>query len=107
MRVMLENDVLPIVNENDTVSITELMFTDNDELSGLITKMMKSDMLIILSNVDGMYDGNPCDESSHLIPVISPEEDVSNYVQKKKSINILLIKYCLLLLNMLMKMEIN
>ena len=36
MTVMLENDVLPIVNENDTVSVTELMFTDNDELSGLI-----------------------------------------------------------------------
>ena len=41
MRVMLENGVLPIVNENDTVSVTELMFTDNDELSGLIAQMMK------------------------------------------------------------------
>ena len=38
MTVMLENDVLPIVNENDTVSVTELMFTDNDELSGLIAQ---------------------------------------------------------------------
>lgn len=36
MKVMLENDVIPIVNENDTVSVTELMFTDNDELSGLL-----------------------------------------------------------------------
>ena len=50
MRVMLENRVLPIVNENDTVSITELMFTDNDELSGLIAEMTKSQCLIILSN---------------------------------------------------------
>ena len=40
MTVMLENNVLPIVNENDTVSVTELMFTDNDELSGLIAQMM-------------------------------------------------------------------
>ena len=42
MTVMLENDVLPIVNENDTVSVTELMFTDNDELSGLIAQQIPS-----------------------------------------------------------------
>ena len=53
MRVMLENGVLPIVNENDTVSVTELMFTDNDELSGLIAQMMQADTLILLSNIDG------------------------------------------------------
>ena len=47
MTVMLENNVLPIVNENDTVSVTELMFTDNDELSGLIAQMMKADTLIL------------------------------------------------------------
>ena len=40
MEVMLENKVIPIVNENDTISVTELMFTDNDELSGLIATMM-------------------------------------------------------------------
>ena len=40
MGVMLENGVIPVVNENDTVSVTELMFTDNDELSGLIATMM-------------------------------------------------------------------
>ena len=40
MTVMLENGVIPIVNENDTISVTELMFTDNDELSGLIASMM-------------------------------------------------------------------
>ena len=46
MQVMLENGVLPIVNENDTVSVTELMFTDNDELSGLIAQMMQADTLV-------------------------------------------------------------
>ena len=56
---MLENNVLPIVNENDTISINELMFTDNDELSGLISSMMDCDSLIILSNVDGIYNGVP------------------------------------------------
>lgn len=68
MEVMLENGVLPIVNENDTVCITELMFTDNDELSGLIAQMMKADTLILLTNVDGIYNGDPCElihASSH------------------------------------------
>ena len=59
MRVMLENGVLPIVNENDTVCVTELMFTDNDELSGLIAQMMEADTLILLSNIDGIFTGNP------------------------------------------------
>ena len=59
MTVMLENDVLPIVNENDTVSVTELMFTDNDELSGLIAQMMEADTLILLSNIDGSSTATP------------------------------------------------
>ena len=52
---MLENNVIPIVNENDTISVSELMFTDNDELSGLIASMMDTQALIILSNIDGIY----------------------------------------------------
>ena len=67
MEVMLQNQVIPIVNENDTISVTELMFTDNDELSGLIATMMNADALIILSNIDGIYDGNPKDATSHVI----------------------------------------
>ena len=55
MTVMLENNVIPIVNENDTISVSELMFTDNDELSGLIASMMDAQALIILSNIDGIY----------------------------------------------------
>jgi len=56
---LIENKVIPIVNENDTISVTELMFTDNDELSGLIASMEDSEALIILSNIDGIYDGSP------------------------------------------------
>lgn len=84
-RVMLENNVLPIVNENDTVSITELMFTDNDELSGLIAKMTNSQMLIILSNIDGIYTGNPADPESRLISIVKPGKDLSDYIQAAKS----------------------
>ena len=67
MQVMLENGVIPIVNENDAVSVTELMFTDNDELSGLIATMMGMEALIILSNVDGIYNGSPSDCDSAVI----------------------------------------
>ena len=85
MTVMLENGVLPIVNENDTVSVTELMFTDNDELSGLIAQMMKADTLILLSNIDGIYDGNPDDPKSQLIRQVEPNRDLSEYIQPEKS----------------------
>ena len=75
MQVMLENGVLPIVNENDTVSVTELMFTDNDELSGLIAQMMKADTLVLLSNIDGIS----------LIEEVAPGTDLSAYIQTEKS----------------------
>ena len=71
---LLEHGVVPVVNENDTISVTELMFTDNDELSGLIASMMDMDALVILTNVDGVYDGSPNDPSSKLIPVIKHGE---------------------------------
>ena len=85
MRVMLENGVLPIVNENDTVSVTELMFTDNDELSGLIAQMMKADSLILLSNIDGIYTGNPDDPQSELIHEVPHGTDLSQYLQSSRS----------------------
>ncbi|MBQ9672232.1 MAG: glutamate 5-kinase [Prevotella sp.] len=85
MRVMLENGVLPIVNENDTVSVTELMFTDNDELSGLIAQMMQADTLVLLSNIDGIYTGNPSDPASQLIKEVAPGTDLSQYIQTEKS----------------------
>ncbi|MBQ3752318.1 MAG: glutamate 5-kinase [Prevotella sp.] len=85
MTVMLENNVLPIVNENDTVSVTELMFTDNDELSGLIAQMMKADTLVLLSNIDGIYTGNPSDPQSRLIKEVAPNTDLTEYIQTEKS----------------------
>lgn len=85
MTVMLDHGVIPIVNENDTVCITELMFTDNDELSGLIAQMMCADTLIILSNIDGIYNGHPDDPTSEVIREVSAGEDISKYIQKEKS----------------------
>ena len=83
---MLENQVLPIVNENDTISINELMFTDNDELSGLISSMMDCKSLIILSNVDGVYTGAPGYTGTELITRIEKDsEDLDKYISTAKS----------------------
>lgn len=85
MSVMLENGVIPIVNENDTISVSELMFTDNDELSGLIASMMDTQALIILSNIDGIYNGAPSDAASEVIREIGQGKDLSAYIQASKS----------------------
>ncbi len=85
IEVMLRRGVLPIVNENDTVSITELMFTDNDELSGLVAGMTGAEALIILTNVDGLYDGAPDDPASKIIPRVKPGEEVEGFLSTVKS----------------------
>lgn len=85
MTVMLEHGVIPVVNENDTISVTELMFTDNDELSGLIASMMDADTLIILSNIDGIYNGSPAEPNSQVIREIGQKMDLTNYIQTNKS----------------------
>ena len=85
MTVMLENGVIPIVNENDTISVSELMFTDNDELSGLIASMMDAQVLIILSNIDGIYDGSPSDPASQVIRRVAPGRDLSQYIDTARS----------------------
>ena len=85
MERLLQWNVLPIVNENDTVSVTELMFTDNDELSGLIAQMMDADTLILLSNIDGIYNGHPDDPQSEIIRCVAPGTDLSQYIKVEKS----------------------
>ncbi|MCL1933943.1 MAG: glutamate 5-kinase [Candidatus Azobacteroides sp.] len=83
--VMLENKVIPIMNENDTIAVTELMFTDNDELSGMIAAMMNAEALIILSNVDGIYNGKPGHSGPEVIREIDIDKDISAYIQVTKS----------------------
>ncbi len=53
---LFREEIVPVMNENDFVCVEELMFSDNDELAGLISKMLFADKFIILSNVDGVYD---------------------------------------------------
>lgn len=71
---LLRDRVVPVVNENDVVAITELMFTDNDELAGLVAAMTNADGLVILSSVKGVFDGPPEDPKSNVIKSIDPHE---------------------------------
>lgn len=83
---LLENKVIPIVNENDTISVTELMFTDNDELSGLIASMVNSEALILLSNVDGVYSAHPNDKNARLIEQINIyDKEPKNAISSERS----------------------
>ena len=83
---LLDYDAIPLINENDTVSVQELMttFGDNDRLAALVTNLLQAELLIILSDVDGVYDGDPQSEGTTLIPMISEiGETVRNYVRDK------------------------
>ena len=67
---LLAHGITPIVNENDSVAIDELKFGDNDRLSALVAGLVGADLLIILTDVDGVYDGDPKLPSTSLIPLI-------------------------------------
>jgi glutamate 5-kinase len=56
---LLQNKVIPIINENDTIATEELVFGDNDQLSAYVTNHFDADLLIILSDIEGYYDKNP------------------------------------------------
>ena len=86
IRVMLENGVVPIVNENDTVAVTELMFTDNDELSGLLSTMIGAEALVLLTNVDGICNGMPGAPGVEVIREIAPgQRDLPDCIRDAKS----------------------
>ena len=59
VETLLKNKVLPIINENDTTAVKELVFGDNDQLSAHVTYYFDADMLVILSDIDAYYDENP------------------------------------------------
>jgi glutamate 5-kinase len=70
--VLLESAIIPIVNENDTVAVDEMKFGDNDHLSALVATLLGADILVILSDVDGVYDQDPrAHEDAQLISLIS------------------------------------
>ena len=83
---LVSQDIIPIINENDTVAITELMFTDNDELASLTAAMVNADSLILLTNVNGIYTGAPEEKESQLVKHVGQEtKDLSAFISASKS----------------------
>ncbi len=79
---LLSLGVVPIINENDTIAIDEIKFGDNDTLSALVAVNLKADLLVLLSDIDGLYTGDPASSSSKLIPFV---EEVSLSIEKLAS----------------------
>ncbi|MDX6358506.1 MAG: glutamate 5-kinase, partial [Nocardioidaceae bacterium] len=74
---LLELGVLPIVNENDTVATSEIRFGDNDRLAALVAHLVHADLLVLLSDVDGLYDAHPAAEGSSLVSVVALADDLT------------------------------
>lgn len=73
---LFEYDTIPIINENDSVAVEEIVYGDNDNLSAQVAKLIGADVLIILSDIDGFFSANPAeDENAVLIPVVNKIDD--------------------------------
>lgn len=71
LETLLKNRVIPIINENDTVSVDEIKIGDNDRLAARVSQMVSADLMILFSDIDGLYDKNPRSEkSAKLIPEV-------------------------------------
>lgn len=72
LNALLKMGAIPIVNENDTVATEEIVYGDNDTLSAIVSKLVKADLLILLSDIDGLYDEDPRKNSdAKLIPEVT------------------------------------
>ena len=74
---LLELGVLPIVNENDTVATSEIRFGDNDRLAALVAHLVHAELLVLLSDVDGLYDGDPSRPGTTLVSEVRADDDLS------------------------------
>lgn len=83
---LLEFGAVPIVNENDTVSVEELQttFGDNDRLAAIVTNLIRAPLLVLLSDVDGLYDGDPASPGARLVPLVKRlDQSVFDLVRDK------------------------
>jgi len=86
LRTLFDFDVLPIVNENDTVSIREIAVGDNDQLAAMLATLLPDPLLVILSGIAGLYDGAPSHPASRVIPVVErPDESLLKLVASEQS----------------------
>jgi len=77
---LLRLSVVPIVNENDTVAVQEIQFGDNDTLSALVANLAEADLLVILTDTEGLFTADPRrDKSARLIPLVRPQDAVTSF----------------------------
>ncbi len=77
-KTLLDMGIIPVVNENDTVSIEELEIGDNDNLSALVAEIVEADLLILFSDIDGLYDSDPhINSDAKIIPIVKNIDEVS------------------------------
>lgn len=79
---LLSEGIIPIANEDDAVSVTMSMFSDNDELASLVAELIDADALIILSDTEGLYTGHPEDNDSEKLNQVKVNQNVEKYVQE-------------------------
>lgn len=80
-QMLLASSIIPIVNENDTVAVEEMKFGDNDHLSALVATLLEADLLVILSDVEGVYDKDPrAFKDAGLIPLITETKGLSQTI---------------------------
>jgi len=82
LEVLIKNDIIPIINENDTVATDEIRFGDNDTLSARVSRLTKADLLILLTDVEGLYNKIPCDTEDDL-ELINKVENITPDIEEK------------------------
>lgn len=86
LNILLQNQFIPIVNENDTVATEEIMFGDNDKLGALTAGLLEADLLVLVSDIDGLYTKDPHHHSDAVfIEEVNQLEEVWGFVGKTKS----------------------
>ncbi|MFZ3065214.1 MAG: glutamate 5-kinase [Nitrospirota bacterium] len=78
LQTLLEYNAIPIINENDTVAVDEIKFGDNDNLSALVTNLVEADLLVILTDINGLYNKDPkTNKDAELIPIV---DDIDRFI---------------------------
>lgn len=79
---LLSQGIIPIANEDDATSLHKGKFSDNDELASLVAELIRADQMILLSDIDGVYNGNPDDVNTQKFDLVKVGDNVEKYVQK-------------------------
>jgi glutamate 5-kinase len=84
---LFDKNAVPVINENDTVAVDEIKLGDNDNLSAMVATLIEADVLIILTDIDGLYSDDPsCNPDAKLIPVVEKiTPSVERYARKSNS----------------------